>query len=112
MKTQKQNFTNLKNSKVVSNIFKSVLGLSLIATFTSCISDSDIEDTKPQPDGVALNNMFQNNRIDGVEEFTLDAATGGVVTGSQGTNVTFQPNSLGINGTPVKENVSIQLIQI
>ena len=68
MKTQKLNFTNLKNSKVVSNIFKSVLGLSLIATFTSCMSDSDIEDTKPQPDGVALNNMFQDNRINGLEE--------------------------------------------
>jgi len=112
MKTQKLNFTNLKNSKVVSNIFKSVLGLSLIATFTSCMSDSDIEDTKPQPDGVALNNMFQDNRINGLEEFTLDAATGGTITGSEGTNVTFQPNSFGINGTPVTGNVVIQLIEI
>ena len=41
MKTQKQNFTNLKNSKVVSNILKGVLGLSSIATFTSCIPDHD-----------------------------------------------------------------------
>ncbi|MEX1384112.1 hypothetical protein [Lutibacter sp.] len=112
MKTQKQNFTNLKNSKVVSNIFKSVLGLSLIATFASCISDPDIEDTKPQPDGIALNNRFLDNRENALEEFTIDAATGGMITGSQGTNVTFQPNSFGINGSPITGNVTVQLIEI
>ncbi|WP_111706871.1 hypothetical protein [Lutibacter citreus] len=112
MKTQNLNITNLKNSRVVRNIFKSVLGLSLIATVASCVEDPDIEDTKPQADGIALNDRFQNNRIDALEEFTLDAATGGMITGSQGTNVTFQPNSFGINGTPVTGQVIIQLIEI
>ena len=112
MKTQKLNFTNLKNSKVVSTILKSVLSLSLIATFTSCISDPDIEDIEPQPDGIALNNRFLDNRVNALEEFTIDAASGGMITGSQGTNVTFQPNSFGINGTPVTGNVTVQLIEI
>ena len=111
MKTQKH-FTNLNNSKVVSNILKSVLGLSLIATFTSCIPDSEIDVIEPQPDGIALNNRFQENRVDGLEEFTLDASTGGIITGSQGTNVSFPANSFGLNGTPVTGNVTVQLIEI
>jgi hypothetical protein len=112
MNTQKQNFTNLKNSKVVSNIFKSLLGLSLIATFTSCISDPDIIDIEPQADGIALNQRFQDNRINALEEFTIDAATGGVITGSQGTKVSFPANSFKLNGTLVTGNVDIQLIEI
>ena len=112
MKTQKLNFTNLKNSKVVSTILKSVLSLLLIATFTSCISDSDIEDINPQPDGIALNNRFQDNRANAVEEFTIDATTGGIITGSQGTKVSFPVNSFGISGVPVTGNVTVQLIEI
>jgi hypothetical protein len=112
MNTKKQNFTNLKNSKVVSSIFKSVLGLSLIATFTSCISDPDIEDIKPQPDGIALNNRFLDNRANALEEFTIDAAAGGIITGSQGTKVKFNANSFGLNGNPVTGNVTVQLIEI
>jgi len=113
MKTQTQNFTNLYNSKVVSRILKNVVGLSIVAIFASCVPDGgDFEPLKPQPDGIALNNRFLDNRINGLEEFTLDAATGGLITGSQGTNVTFQPNSFGLNGTPVTGNVTIQLIEI
>ncbi len=114
MKTQKLNITSLKNSKVVRSILKGVLSLSLIATFTSCISDPDIEEeiTHPQPDGIALNERFQDNRTNAVEEFTIDASIGGVITGSQGTKVTFPPNSFGINGNPVTGNVTVQLIEI
>jgi hypothetical protein len=111
MKTQKLNITNLNKSKVVSKIFKSALALSLIATFVSCDkNDGDI--LEPQPDGEALTELFQNNRADALQEFTLDAATGGIITGSQGTQVTFEPNSFGINGSPVSGNVTIQLIEI
>jgi len=112
MKTQKLNFTNLKNGKVVNNIFKSVLGLSLIATFASCVEGGDMDVETPQPDGIALNDRFQNNRIDALQEFTLDAAAGGTITGLQGTNVTFLPNSFGLNGSPVTGNVTVQLIEI
>ncbi|WP_298365275.1 hypothetical protein [uncultured Lutibacter sp.] len=113
MKTQRQKFTNLKNSKVVKNIFKSVLGLLLMTIIVSCIDDPITEPyQQPQPNGLALAELFENNRINAVEEFTLDAATGGIITGSQGTKVTFPPNSFGINGTPVTGNVIIQMVEI
>ncbi|REE80859.1 hypothetical protein BX611_2517 [Lutibacter oceani] len=114
MKTQTQNFTNLKNSKVVNRIFKNVVGLSIVAIFASCVpeGDNDLEVLEPQPDGIALNNRFQENRIDALQEFTIDAATGGIITGAQGTQVTFQPNSFGLNGSPVTGNVTVQLIEI
>ncbi len=114
MKTQTQNFTNLKNSKVVNRIFKNVIGLSIVAFFASCVpgGDNDLEILEEQPDGIALNNRFENNREDAMEEFILDAVAGGMITGSQGTQVTFQPNSFGINGSPVTGNVTVQLIEI
>jgi hypothetical protein len=114
MKTQTQNFTNLKNSKVVNRILRNVLGLSIVAIFASCVpdGDNDLEPLEAQPDGIALNNRFQDNRKDALQEFTIDAATGGMITGDQGTNVTFQPNSFGINGSPVTGNVTIELIEI
>jgi hypothetical protein len=112
--TQTQNFTNLKNSKVVSRIFKNVLGLSIVAIFASCVpdGDNDLELLKAQPDGIALNNRFENNREDAMEEFSLDAATGGIITGTQGTKVEFAPNSFGISGSPVTGNIIVQLIEI
>ena len=111
MKTQKQNFTNFNKSKVMSSILKNVVGLSILVLFASCTNDKE-EYLVPQPDGVALNQLFNDNRVDAQQEFTLDAATGGIITGIQGTQVTFQPNSFGLNGTPVTGNVTVQLIEI
>jgi len=111
MKTQKQNFKNLKNSKVLNSILKNVIGLSILVLFASCI-DNDTEVLKPQPDGVALENRFENNRVNALQEFTIDATTGGVVIGTQGTQITFQPNSFGINGVPVTGNVTVKLVEI
>tara|TARA_R110001583_G_scaffold52804_1_gene163535 strand:+ start:3642 stop:4670 length:1029 start_codon:yes stop_codon:yes gene_type:complete len=114
MKTQTQNFTNLKNSKEVNSIFKNVVGLSIVALFASCVpgGDNDIDLLKAQPDGIALNNRFENNRENAMEEFILDASAGGTVTGSQGTKVEFDPNSFEISGSPVSGNVTVQLIEI
>jgi len=111
MKIQKQNFTNLKNSKVVNRIFKNALGIMVLASLASCIKDND-EVLEPQPDGVALEARFNDNRENAVEEFILDAETGGIIIGEQGTQVTFQPNSFGLNGTPVTGNVTVQLLEI
>jgi len=111
MKTQKQNFTNLKNSKVVNRIFKNALGIMVFASLASCIENND-EVLTPQPDGIALNQRFNDNRTNAEQEFILDAATGGVILGAQGTQVTFQPNSFGLNGTPVTGNVTVKLIEI
>ena len=112
MKIQKQKFTNLNNSKVVSRILKNVMGLLVVVLFASCIDNNDSEVFEAQPDGEALAARFENNRANAMQEFTLDASTGGVITGVQGTKVTFQPNSFGLNGTPVTGNVTVKLIEI
>ena len=112
MKTQKLNFANLKNSKVASRIFKNVMVVSMLVSIASCTNDNDLEDVEPQPDGIALNQRFNDNRMSALEEFTLDASVGGIITGTQGTQVTFQPNSFGLNGTPVTGNVTVQLVEI
>ena len=112
MKTQKQNITNLKNSKVVSRIFKNVVALSILAVFASCDEKNEEDNFGSQIDGEALTNRFENNRADAIEEFTIDAAAGGMVSGSQGTQVTFPPNAFGINGVPVTGNVTVQLLEI
>ncbi|PCH53469.1 MAG: hypothetical protein COC22_02655 [Flavobacteriaceae bacterium] len=111
MKTQTQNFTNLKKSKVVNRIFKNALWIMVLASFASCIKNDD-EVLAPQPDGIALNQRFNDNRTNAVQEFILDASAGGVITGTQGTQVTFQPNSFGLNGSPVTGNVTVKLIEI
>ena len=111
MKTLNQNFENLTNSKVVSRILKNVTGLFVLVLFASCI-DNDSEVLKPQPDGIALENRFEENRENAVQEFTLDASIGGVILGAEGTQVTFQPNSFGINGSPITGNVTVKLIEI
>ncbi len=112
MKTQKLNFTNLNNRKVVNRILKNVAVLSILVLFASCVDEND-EVLEPQPDGEALNQRFEDNRMAALEEFTLDASVGGVITGRrQHGYVFFQPNSFGLNGVPVTGDVTIQFIQI
>jgi hypothetical protein len=112
MKTTSKNFANLNNSKVVNTVLKNVIGLSIALLFASCMPDTEVEPYQPQPNGIALNNRFENNRLDAVQTFTLDAATGGEIVGLQGTKVNFPPNVFGLNGSPVTGNVSVQLIEI
>lgn len=109
MKTNQNNTNILNNSKNVS-YSKIALGLIMVAglTFTSCRK----EDDSPVPDGDALATLFSDNRAESLQTFTLNATTGGTITGSEGTQVTFLPNSIGLNGTPVTGNVTIQLIEI
>ncbi len=112
MKTQKQNFTSFLNMKVVSSIMKNVFGLVALVTFASCVSDLEPDVYEPQPDGEALAARFEDNREAAIQEFTIDATAGGVITGTQGTQVTFAPNSFGISGSPVTGSVNVQLIEI
>jgi len=93
--------------------FKNILGLIVVAfVLTNCINHNDDVQEAPQPDGEALLERFLKNRTDALETFDLDAATGGVITGNQGTQVYFPPNSFGLNGTPVTGNVTVELLEI
>ncbi len=96
----------LKKSKKIL----SLLVLSLIL-LTSCIVD---ENGNPlvEPDGEALDQRFEDNRANAVQTFTLDAATGGTITGVHGTQITFPSSCTGNNGTPVTGTIEIQLIEI
>jgi len=110
MKTTKLNFTNRNNNTIVRNI-KNLAGISLLIalTFTSCKKP---EENEPKADGAALAELFDSNRIDAMQTFTIDMEGGAVVTGSQGTQVTFPANSVGLNGVPVSGNIEVELIEI
>jgi len=115
MKTLKSKITQTNYSKLVLNQSKLILLFIAISLFslTSCKSDeNDKEDEKP--DGIALNNRFNENRQDAIQLFNEEACSGCIlsVTGSQGTKVTFPANSLGLNGTPITGNIQIELIEI
>ncbi len=112
MKTQTQNLGMLRNNKLASTIIKGAIGLSIAVLFANCAPDNDVIPYKPVADGIALNERFLDNRKDAAQEFTIDASVGGIVIGSQGTKVEFQPNSFGINGTAVTGNVKVTLIEI
>jgi hypothetical protein len=95
------------------NNLKQLFTIVLIGllTLTSCDSKDD-EPDEAQPDGTALNQRFITNRENAKQTFTLDASTGGMVTGSQGTSVIIPANSIGLNGVPVTGNIDIELIEI
>jgi hypothetical protein len=81
----------------------------LLLNTTACKKKTE-ED--PKPDGMALMERFTQNRQEMLQTFTIDASTGGTVTGTQGTEINIPPSALGLNGTPVSGNVEIQLIEI
>ena len=114
MNTKNLNYTNLNNSKNVFNMTKTILGILVLSMLflTSCKSDEVDEDENPKIDGTALKQRFKDNRSDAVQIFTLDASTGGTITGSQGTQITFPANSIGLNGTAVTGNIDVELIEI
>lgn len=88
------------NNLKTNNLFKNILGLTLIATvtLTSCNKndDSDINPIvieTPLPDGEALKEAFLSNRDEAVQTNIIDAATGGTINGEQGTELFFNPNA-------------------
>jgi hypothetical protein len=109
MKTKQTNKANLNNSKIAKNL----LGIFLLSTLlmTSC-KDPVEPNEDPKPDGIALSERFENNRLDAIQKFTVDMDGGAVVIGAQGTQVTFPTNSLGIAGVPVTGNITVELIEV
>ncbi|PCH76695.1 MAG: hypothetical protein COB98_05495 [Flavobacteriaceae bacterium] len=93
---------------------KNILGVICIAAALSgCLkNDNDDLPVSPQADGEALLERFLKNRTDAVENFEIDAASGGMITGSQGTTVYFPANAFGLNGTPVTGTISVALLEI
>lgn len=108
--------TKTENKTIWNKSINSMMQISLLITaimmcMTSCKTKED-NDTGNDPDGMALNQRFSDNRLDNMQTFTLDAGTGGEITGSQGTKVIFPANAFGLNGVAVTGNVEVELIEI
>ncbi len=101
-----------KNIEIMKK-FKNILGLILVTiVLTSCLKNDDDIQPVPQADGEALLGRFLKNRTGDVETFSLDAETGGNITGNQGTKVNFPPNAFGLNGAVITGNITIELLEI
>lgn len=91
-----------------------MLGVTL-ATISCKKDEPTDENTDPtvSPSAQALSDYFANNTNNEVQQFTIDAASPGVITGSKGTIINFSSNSFETEaGAIVSGNVDIELIEI
>lgn len=98
--------------KITQVVFKTMLGGAILLSSMGC---DDEKGVKPEPriDGEALLENFKAREDALAKQFTISAADGGIVTGPQGTKVTFYPNAfLTQDGTAVTGNVTIDLIEV
>ena len=120
MKTQ-NNTIALQNNSTIANTFKKlVLGAAAsLILLTSCESvddsdlDPDFETGTEILSGLEFENSIQDDRNNDLQTFTVDATTGGIVIGDQGTQITFPANGFEfIGGEPVTGPVDIQLLEV
>ena len=120
MKTQ-NNTIALQNNSTIANTFKKlVLGVAAsLILLTSCESvddsdlDPDFETGTEILSGLEFENSIQDDRNNDLQTFTVDATTGGIVIGDQGTQITFPANGFEfIGGEPVTGPVDIQLLEV
>lgn len=88
-------------------------GMALL--FTSCKKDES--GTVPPPEPVAgsieLQTYFDQNILDELQAFTIDAASNGSITSSNGTQISFYSNSFKhSNGALVTGDVTIELLEV
>lgn len=75
--------------------------------------DESTDSLGPQPDAAALTNLFHEGVNERTQDFTINAATGGNITGAMGTVVKFPSNAFQkLNGEAVSGSVDIKLIEI
>ncbi len=101
--------TNFKNTNKAIKTGLTMVLLGLLTTFTSCKEKDKPND--PKPDGQALHSRIVENRQDALQHFTIDASSGGTITGTQSTQVYIPANAIGLNGQPVTGNIDIELIE-
>lgn len=92
-------------------ILNLMMGGALFLGAVSC--DNNDDKPKAKPDGAALIEEFSTNITEATQSFTLDATTGGSITGEEGTIVQFNSNGfLTENGDAVTGSVDIELIEV
>src|SRR5688572_12301315 len=88
-----------------------LLPVLLCIAIASC--DDSGDSMGPQPDKEALGKLFIDGLSERTQEFKLNAATGGNITGSHGTVVKFGTNAFQkLNGDPVSGSVDVKLVEI
>lgn len=76
-----------------------------------CNKESSGGVSQPQS-GHALRDAFNAHVSGATQEFTVNAGTGGTITGANGTIVVFQPNAfITAGGSPVVGTVSVKLVE-
>lgn len=90
-----------------------LIGLAVV-TLASCSKDEDGGGGSyvPAPAIHALTNVFADNVANATQNFTVDAATGGLVQGTEGTAVLFSANAFrDAQGNTVTGTVNVGLVE-
>lgn len=99
----------MKNMRVFIKLV--LCGFILVST-SGCDDEKDAK-APVKIDGEAMLENFSAHMDELTQEFAINAASGGMITGDQGTTVMFYPNAfLNQNGTPVTGEVKIDLVEI
>jgi hypothetical protein len=99
----------MKNMRV---FIKLVLCGVILLSISGC---DDEKDAKPpvKIDGQAMLENFNTHVDELTQQFAIDAADGGMITGDQGTKIIFYPNAfLNQDNSPVTGEVTIDLVEI
>jgi hypothetical protein len=98
--------------KITRVVLKMMLGGAILLSAVGCDNEKDVKPAA-KIDGEALLENFSTHVDDLTQQFTINAADGGTVTGEQGTKITFYSNAfLAQDGTAVTGNVTVELVEI
>jgi hypothetical protein len=122
MKTTNFNYTGQKNSKNVYSVTRLItLCLISLTLLVSCEinDDADIQVNEIPDDiaqvlgGLEYDNSITEARENAIQNFTIDASTGGTIIGEDGTQLYFPPGGLTfLGGEPASGDVTIEFIEI
>lgn len=121
MKTTTLNYTvqnNSKNAHAFCKLF--ILSLISLLFLASCETQDDVDgidpllvDTQEIFEGIEYANSISQVRENAIQNFTIDALTGGTLIGEDGTQLYFHPNSIThIGGETVSGDIDIAFIEI
>jgi hypothetical protein len=99
---------NYSPKNAMSNKIKSlpIIAMSLLLYMTSCKKNKDTA----QQNNPAT--WLTNNRTHATQTFSIDASAGGVITGTNGSRITFMPGAFKTTvGTPVIGMVDVHLLE-
>lgn len=88
-------------------------GVIVLATSCKKENPTEINSVPTAASANALTNFFDQNESDKVQSFTIDASQNEVITGSEGTTITFYANSFETQGgSSVNGMIQIELTEV